>query len=343
MKKLFTIAFLIIMCMAVQAQDCPSQWKCYTTEGYFHDVESGKNNEKINNAKFKSDLLDQARANLSKQIQVKVEEVNQINKNVVNGKTNIEYASVRQSSTDVDMQLAESKSYLDPSTGEQYVIVYINKEDACKFYENEIKMFVSRANNTITIADNYIDKGFKSKAKDELTGFLPSFEEVGKNFFWLNVFGMDDTNIQKYLEQVNQLEQTVKLMVSDLEHSITYCVVCKADNFGKNYPKLANEIKGELSTSGCSFVDDPNSADYVININAKAREHNTIKNAGGAAYFAFVDATIAIDKVATKQRIFEDEISEKGGHTLGYSEAGRDGYKTISKRISKLLKENIKL
>ena len=199
------------------------------------------------------------------------------------------------------------------------------------------------SNSTITIADNYIDKGFKSKAKDELTGFLPSFEEVGKNFFWLNVFGMDDTNIQKYLEQVNQLEQTVKLMVSDLEHSITYCVVCKADNFGKNYPKLANEIKGELSTSGCSFVDDPNSADYVININAKAREHNTIKNAGGAAYFAFVDATIAIDKVATKQRIFEDEISEKGGHTLGYSEAGRDGYKTISKRISKLLKENIKL
>ena len=342
MKKLITTAFLIIVCLAVQAQNCPSQWKCYTTEGYFHDIESAQNSEKINNAKFKNDLLDQARTNLSKQIQVRVEEVNQINKNVVNGKTNIEYASMRQSSTDVDMQLAESKSYLDSSTGEQYVIVYINKEDAVKFYENEIKMFVSRANSIITIADNYIDKGFKSKAKDELTGFLPSFEEVGKNFFWLNVFGMDDTNIQKYLEQVNQLEQTVKLIISDLEHGISYCVVCKADNFGKAYPTLMNEVKGELSTSGCSFVDDPSSADYVIYINAKAREHNTISNAGGTAYFAFVDAAVAIDKVATNQRIFEDEVSVKGSHTLSYSEAGREGYKKISKSISKLLKENIK-
>lgn len=343
MKRILTTALLIVASLTALAQKCPNEWMCYTTDAYFHDVESGVNDKNLSEAKFKSNLLDLARTNLSKQIQVRVEQVSQTDKNVVDGKTHIVYNSSNQVSTDVDMQLSESKSYLDPKTGEQYVIVYINKEDACKFYENEVKMAISKINNAITISDNYIASGFKAKAKTELKNTQPMFEEAEKDFFWLNVFGMEDFNIQKYLEQVNQLEQTVKLVISDLEYGVTYCVVCKADNFGKAYTKLENELKGELSKSGCNFVDDPKTADFVINVNASAREFNMLNNAGGSAYFSYVDAAVSIDKVATNQRIFEDNVTVKGSHTLGYSEAGREGYKRISKEISKLLKDNIKL
>lgn len=241
------------------------------------------------------------------------------------------------------MDLTQTLSHYNDNVGEYYVIAYINKEEACTYYENEIKMLITNTGNHIAIADNYINTGFKSKAKEELQKSLALFDQAGKPFFWLNVFGLDEGKITQYLNKLNNNEQTVKSKLADLEYGTTYCVICNADNFGKNYQKLQNEIKGELSASGCNFVDDPDQADYVIYIDASSREYNYVSNPGGNAYFAYVDASIAIDKKATGQRIFEDEISVKGSHTLNYTEAGRDGFKKISKEISEMLKENIKL
>lgn len=204
-------------------------------------------------------------------------------------------------------------------------------------------MLLSQINNSITIADNYITTGFKSKAQTELNDALKFFDKSGDCFFWLNVYGMPDYSLQQYNEQFNKKEQIIKAKLGELEYGTTYCVVCTADNFGKSYLKLKNEVKGDLSASGCNFVDDPDSADYVIYIEASSREYNTVVTGNVTAYFSYVDAAVSIDKVATKQRIFEDEISVKGSHTLSFDEAGRDGYKKIRKEISAMLKENIKL
>ena len=334
MKRFLAIAFLLIATFISQAQNYPSEWVKYTSDEYYHDIES---------AQYKQDALDLARSNLAKQIQVKVQEVSRIDKQVVNGHSSVYYNSIKDFSTEVDMDLAQTMSYYNDGTGKYYVIVFINKVDACTYYENEIKMLISNINSHITIADNYINTGFKAKAKEELQNTLALFNQVGKPFFWLNVFGLDDYKIMQYLNTVNSNEQSIKAKLADLEYGTTYCVVCTADNFGKNYPKLQNEIKGELSASGCNFVDDPNQADYVIYIDASSREYNQMSTSGGNAYFVYVDAAVSIDKKSTGQRIFEDEISVKGSHTINYIEAGRDGFKKLSKEISKMLKENIKL
>lgn len=340
MNRILTIVLLAVV-VALQAQNYPSEWVKYTSDGYFHDIESARNSQNLPETRFRNDLLDLARANLSKQVQVRVTEVSQMDKNVVDGRSSILYASMRSVSTDVDMQLAETRTQFDPSSGKLYAMAFIDKEEACNYYKNDIQMRISNLNNVISIAENYIRTGFKSKAKTELQNAMPQFDDAGKSFFWLNVFGMPQYQMNQLLEQVHQLEQRVKAMLAELEHGTTYCVVCHADNFGKQYVKLQNELKGELSKMGCSFVDDAENADYVIHVEASAREYNKMSTAGGSAYFSYVDAAVAIDKNATGQRIFEDEISVKGSHTLGFEEAARDGYQKVSKEISNLLKENI--
>jgi len=339
MKKLLTLALFIFVSAALHAQSYPLEWKSYTSDKYFHDVESGVNDENLPETRFMNNLLDIARANLAKQIQVKVQEVSQMQKNVVNGNADIRYSSQRSFSTDVDMRFSQSKNHVDMASRKVFVIVYINKEDACRYYENDINMLIGQISNSITIADNYINTGFKSKAQAELNNALTLFGKSDEMFFWMNVYGMPDYRLQQYQDQLNQKEQQIKAKLGELEYGTTYCVVCTADNFGKSYPKLKNEVKGDLSASGCNFTDDPATADYVIYIEASAREYNTLNG----AYFTYVDAVVAIDKKATGQRIFEDEISVKGSHTFNYEEAGRDGYKKIRKDISNMLKENIKL
>jgi hypothetical protein len=314
----------------VSAQCYPSEWTRYTSGAYFHDIES---------AATKQAALELARTNLARQVQVRVSEVSQMDKDVVNGRSTILYSSSTTFSTDVDMDLAENKSHYDNTQGQYYVLVYIDKAAACTYYENEVKMLVSNVDNALTIADNYVSSGFKQKAKTELQKALKLFDSAGKPFFWFNVFGLDRQRIQGYLSQVHSREQTVKQRLADLEYGTTYCVVCSADLFGKRYVKLANEVKGELSAQGCNFVDDVASADIVIRIDASARKYNEFQG----AYFTYIGAAVSVDKTATGQRILEDEVSVKGAHTLGYDEAARDGYKKITKEITKLIKDNIKL
>ena len=339
MRKFLAIFLLFLTVVSLNAQSYPLEWRKYTSDEYFHAIESGVNEQKLPEEKFRNDLLDIARSNLAKQIKVRVEELSQMNKDVVNGNANIYYSSQRNLSTNIDMHFVESESHVDIVTSKQYVIVFINKADACQYYVKEMNLFLSRIDNQMAIADNYESTGFKSKAKEELQNALNILSEADEVFFWLNVFGMSDYQMQQYSEQLNEKEQTVKSKLADLEYGTTYCIICNADNFGKVYPKLMNEIKGELSTTGCNFIEDSDSADYVIIIEASAREYNKT----GVSYFTYVDANISIDKTATNQRIYEDEISIKGSHTINYNEAARDGYKKISKVISKMLKENIKL
>ena len=77
MKNILAIALLLFAGCLTQAQNYPSEWVKYTTDGYFHDIES---------AQVKQDALDLARTNLAKQIQVRVNEVSQIDKNVIDGR-----------------------------------------------------------------------------------------------------------------------------------------------------------------------------------------------------------------------------------------------------------------
>lgn len=343
MNRIIALALLLLTGFSAKAQTYPSEWSRYANEGYFFDIESGSNSQQTDEAKFRNDLLDLARANLSKQIQVKVEEVSQLDKTSVNGETDIQYSSTRRFTTDLNLKLAKTENHTDISSGMVFVIAYINKQEACLYYENELQMLLNETDNAFQIAENYVQQGFKPKAKSELQQALSELDSAEEIFFWLNIFGMPKPLLQQHLNRVHHAEQSLKTRIAELEHSTAYCVLCTADNFGEPYPNLENEIKGELSASGCNFTNDTIAADYVIRIEAAAREFNKTNVAGTLVYFVFVDATLSIEKNVTKQRIFEDEISKKGSHTLGFEKAAQEGYKNITMEISKLLKKQFGL
>lgn len=69
------------------------------------------------------------------------------------------------------------------------------------------------------------------------------------------------------------------------------------------------------------------SADWAITIKASSRQYNTMDFGSSVNYFSYVDAEIAVEKVVTNQRIYEDMLTEKGGHTHNFTEAARDAYK----------------
>ncbi len=326
----------------VNAQEYPTDWVLYTSGGYMYDIETDYNTKNQSETDFKNYLLNIARTNLAKQIQIKVEDVANLAKNSQNGITTINYSTNTSFSTNVELKLVETRTTYDANSKIGSAIAYIDKVRALNYYRNELLLLYNKLDNAVVLANNYIEAGFKSKAKDELENSTKLFTLVEEPIFWMNMFGCSQHEQKEMLDTFSSKEQNIKQMLSELQHSLTIYLQCNADMFGNKYVALQGELKGELSKLGCSFVNAPDAADYIVEVNASAREYNIYQMGNISTYHVYVDANYSITKAATMQRIYEDEISVKGSHTHNYGQAARAAYKDISKELAPILKEQIK-
>lgn len=335
MKKGLFLLILVLSVFPVYvlAQEYPPEWNKYTYGGYLYDIESDCNYQNISEIKFTNNLLNTARTNLAKQIEVRIQENATIGKYAKNGTTTILYTSESIFSTDINIKLLETKTKYDSLTKQGFAIAYIDKEAACQYYKNEINGFFSKISNSLTIAHNYVETGFKNRAKDELENVLFKFEITDEPLFWLNIFGLPEKEIEQLLTHRNELEQSVKQNIADLQYGTSIYLVCLADIFGTPDKSLQNNLKGELAKEGCNFTDDPKQADYSICVNVSSREYNCLTVYSQLYYFSYVDADIIINKVITSQRIYENRISVKGGHIFNYKEAARAAFKDLNEQL----------
>ncbi len=341
MKRMGVILLLLWAFLHVNAQECPPEWVGYTYGGYFYDIQNDNNNRNLSETEFKNYLLNVARANLAKQIKVSVQDVAELKKTSVDGSTTINYASNTTFSTGVDMKLVETKTLYNPASREGYAIAYIDRDAARNYYRNELTLVYNKINNSMVLADNFVSAGFKGKAQTELESSLKHFGSVEEHLFWMNIFGASQSELSEWQQRFNAAEQDIKRKLADLKHATVIYLSCHADIFGRPYPTLQNELKGILAADGCSFTDNPKNADWAFTISCSAREYSIVQVGNANSYFSYVNAHIVIDKVTTSQRIYEDEISVKGGHPLGYTEAARAGYKDIKKHLGIIIKENL--
>lgn len=342
MKSICFFFLLLWSSLGLKAQQYPPEWVKFTYSGYMYDIQSDSNDSNLSETDFKNYLLNIARANLAKQIQVRVQDVAKLNKQSVNGRTSIAYSSSTNFLTDVNLKLVETRTAYNSISRMGYVIAYIDKDVARSYYKNELSLGYNKINNSISLAENFVSAGFKSKAQLELEASRKHFTAADEPLFWMNIFGASQQELSEWQERFNVAEQNVKRMLADLKHGTVICLSCTADIFGKPYSALQNELKGILAADGCSFTDNPMDADWVITVTCNTREYSNVKVGKSNSYFSYVDARLVIDKVITSQRIYEDEISVKGGHTFGYSEAARAGYKEIKGEIGKIIKNSIK-
>lgn len=343
MKRYFVLFVIMVGWMVrASAQSYPAEWARYMSDSYFSEIESGHNDQNLSESEFKNQLLNKAYANLAKKVNLEVREIARLDKQAINGRTQIGYTSSTEFSTQVEMKLVDSKSMYDVHSKDGSVVVYIDKYAARTYYKNEVNQVISSVDNAVATANNYVTSGFKDKARNELMSVSDAFSDLEEPFFWLNFFGMTQIEMDELMERCNMRQQTVKQMLADLTYGTRIYLSCMADLFGRPYASLGSELKAALASDKYSFTDNPMEADWIVDVTVKTREYNTVVYDARTSYFVYADAKIAIDKVSTMQRIYENEISVKGGHTRSYMEAGRVAYRNLSKKLEDLLKAQLK-
>jgi hypothetical protein len=189
--------------------------------------------------------------------------------------------------------------------------------------------------------ETMVNRGEKAQAKNNLPKIQALIDDIENDQRIMLSIDADVTDEDLAIEETNTLKKRYQALTSDLKNGINIFLSCHAYIFGQTYNALKGEIQGALSPMGCTFVRSGSEADWVITITATAREYNKYDSGSVSSYYAYVDAKISIEKGATGQRIYEDAISEKGGHTHNFEQAARTAYKSLSPKISKIIKEQI--
>lgn len=219
---------------------------------------------------------------------------------------------------------------------------YVKRNDVIRQFDKAITGKLAKLEIQLDNVDEMVSNGQKIEARTKLESLYGTFADIEADQKILLAIdeGADLESVQ--MPELKTLLQRYNKMMATLKNGINIYLDCKADLFGANYATLENTLKGELSKIGCSFVSSAADADWAIYVTATAREYNAPIMDDYTTYFAYIDATLAIDKKITNQRIYEDALNQKGGHTHNYTEAARDGYKQITQRLIVLLNQYIK-
>lgn len=354
LKKTFKHIAFIVICISlsldsemafaqlVPKQDIPSEWVKYTFEEYLFDLEVAQNENGVPEADFMDEMLNLAYGNLAKKVAVNVSAISSMQKQAVNGHSQIVYNSNTELTTDLSLKLVDSRTFYDAKKKEGYVIAFIKKSAARTYYQNEIERILGKADKALRVSGDYILSGFKEKALSEINSVLPEFEKVDEILFWLNFFGASQEQQEIQIKQCHEKEQALKKRASELKNATNIFVDCEVDVFGTSYTTLGKEIAGKIASEEYSFVNSRSDADWVITLRGSARRYNEDTPGNTTVYFSYADVQINIDKIVSAKRICEEEISVRSGHTISYEEAAKLAYKELVPQIVSIINNCIK-
>lgn len=204
----------------------------------------------------------------------------------------------------------------------------------------QITTEVDAVDATLPQINILIKKGEKGQAKALIEKALKQVEQIEITQKRLAKMGKEDDIEVPALAELQETKRYLANKANQLRYTMVY-ITCAANLFGEDYISFCEEINGALTDFDVSFVDDKESAEWVVSVTATTREHAKNELNGTTTYYAYADADLAIIKTATGKRVCQKRLSEKGGHIRSYAQAAQEAYKYLIPKISTAIKEQI--
>ena len=251
-----------------------------------------------------------------------------------------EVSSATTTSVDVQIPGLKTDVYQTPS-GIIAAFAWVKKSTLVRQLEKQITVCLTKIETSLDQVDLLVANGQKMQARQIAEETVPQFAEVDEFQKLLAAVDSDADEESLQLLETRKLQKRLIAYLAQLKNGINIYLVCNAYLFGTDYMPLKGEIQGELSKLGCTFVGSASQSDWAIYVTSTAREYNTVEYGGNKTYYVYVDVKVVIEKTSTKQRIYENQWSEKGGHTLSNEQAARAAYKEIAPKVSEIIKQQI--
>lgn len=313
----------------MEGQNYPARWTEYVSERYIRSIEEDEYEKGTSQSAFINGLKDRARLNVAKQISISVDDKAQLIKESIKGVTNVTYVSRTEYSTNLTMRLLHTDVEYNSTTDIGYAIAYLDKVEACGYWSKEAERVLTEIETGINNAEKMISLGYKERAKVVLESLPSLYDDMGDPLIWLSLCSYPTAEYEIILGRINTCVKRVEDAILSLGHGIAIYIDYHSDLFGEEYLASLSQLSASLSSTERSFVDDPLDADWIVKIDAKAREGQKTALGTKTIYISFVDVFLTITKTSTSQTIYKNSFTVKEGDTRDYYYAGATAFKSI--------------
>lgn len=228
--------------------------------------------------------------------------------------------------------------YYNPKTNYAYAFAHANRNEVIGYYKAQISMHIQQIEGYVATAEAFKQKAEIAKAETEYNKTAPLFAQIEYAQGLLTAVDKNADEASLQIQKSIDLKNKVVQAISDLKQGISVLINYHADMFGTTTYALEDKIKAALSQSSCHFVYEQEQADWIVTINAKARQYNEMYG----TYFAFVDATVNIERGYNQQHVYQNSFEQKGGSALNFNDAATKAYTEIADKINEQLLKYIK-
>jgi hypothetical protein len=262
-----------------------------------------------------------AQADLSKNIRVKIRSVTQSNLSAqtVNGKYDerINFSNEASTISDTETTGLRIESYYDAKTTCVYAFAYVNKRELTDYYKATVGMLLQEAEGSLNTAIQLEQNNEKVKARAECEHVRSLISDIrDAQALLIAVDAGDRESLQP--DRVTNLYNEVTQMLARLAQGVYIYVENNGDFFGKPDSRIADKLKAQLATHGCSFTEDAAQADFQLRLNTSIR----VSSAQGDIVYCYADVEIELYDTHRRKAVYTDALSQKGG-SVTQEKAGR--------------------
>jgi len=349
MKKVYILLFAVICANVVWGQTSPNWLQSEDRERNYPNTVfiTGFTPGNVRAGETKTDaearLRKDAQAYLTEAILVQVNSEKQKRdtrtKTQATGKEEIEqiesiFESTVNTSSNLELAGVKTDSYIDDSKGLIYGFAYVNKYELIGYYNASLNMNMQQLESVLNTAKQLEASGEKAKARTQYQDAVPLLIKVEQA---QDVVVALDHNANIQYDKTAQYRSEIVQALARLSQGVYIYMESKEDMFGKSSALVSNKIKSILSKNGCSFTTDAAQADFILKLNATAREYGN----PGQIVFCYADVEVELIKKQTQKTVYQEELKQKGGHTT-YENAAREAFEEVGNIVAKKLMEWVK-
>lgn len=293
----------------------------------YNIVEQGKSVQDLT-VRTKAD----AQADLIKKIRLKVEAKTQNNiyTQSVNGKYDEGESFSEQANTSSNAEIVGVKTefYYDKSAKTVYAFAYANKYELIGYYKSTLLLISSQVEGLLKTAKELEANKEKAKARQQCQAAKPLLDTLHYAQSILIAIDANVTPTDLQQQKIEQLRNEFTQMQARLAQGVYVYMESDESVFNEKVDIVANKLKAELATKGCSFTDSLKQSDFYIKIKASTRNYNTVDG----IVFCYADVKVELIKTQTNKTVYQDLIEEKSGH-ISADKAARKALENVSSTI----------
>ena len=347
MKKLFHFVLFATLCIlpcGVGAQSVPAWLNpnvrelSYPQDVYFSEFTQGnlRKDESVSLLleRLKADAKRGAAGNIRTMI---LSQIDKTERQVTQNK-DFNFYSVYQDCTRQSVQAEivgfQVESYYDESKKWGFAFAYVKKSELAEYYKSQIGFQLQQVENAINTSSVAVKAGQKTRARTACENALQPLSKAEFAQDLLTAIIPNDTESLQ-LGRLARLKGELIQQLIDLEQSTYIYLQCSETNYGQTVHILEPELKRILSSSHCSFTDDPAEADYKITVSAATRQHDgNVVFGDGTLKYSIADVNIEVYSNYKKKVVYSEGVSQKNKRDgATYESAGRNALKLAASEV----------